>query len=215
MFARWLAVALLAISLALPAAAAESKRGLNIYYVDTEGGAATLIVTPAGESILIDCGNPGARDAGRIHETATKTAGLKAIDHFIVTHWHTDHYGSIARLAKLMPVHKFYHRGIPEMLAEDRANFPALIRAYKAAGGDKATVLKVGDEVKLKQAPGSPEVKLLCICGNQEVLPDKPGAPVNPIAKEHKPQPADPTDNAKSLGSFSPSARGASWTWAT
>ena len=45
-----------------------------------------------------------------------------------------------------------------------------------------------GDEVKLKQAPDPPPVKLMCICGNGEVLPDKPGAAVNPIAAEHKPQ---------------------------
>ena len=50
-----------------PAGSAEKKRGLDITWVDTEGGAATLIVTPAGESVLIDCGNPGRRDAERIH----------------------------------------------------------------------------------------------------------------------------------------------------
>jgi beta-lactamase superfamily II metal-dependent hydrolase len=200
MFVRTLAACLLAGVLLGGAAAAEKKRGLDIYFIDTEGGAATLIVTPAGESILIDCGNPGARDARRIHETATKQAGLEAIDHFIVTHWHTDHYGSIGRLVKLMPVRKFYNRGIPDMLAEDRRNFPLLIGAYKAACGGKWTTLKPGDEVALKQAPGSPPVKLLCLCGNEEVVPEKPGAASNPIAKEHKPHPIDTSDNAKSLG---------------
>ena len=34
--------------------AGQPSRSLEIYYVDVEGGAATLIVTPAGESILID-----------------------------------------------------------------------------------------------------------------------------------------------------------------
>src|SRR5262249_2975592 len=70
----------------------EPARGLDIYYIDTEGGAATLLVTPAGESVLIDCGNPGSRDADRIHQAATQLAGLKAIDHLVITHWHTDHY---------------------------------------------------------------------------------------------------------------------------
>src|SRR5712691_604177 len=43
------------------------RRTLDIYYVDVEGGAATLIVTPAGESVLIDAGWPGfdGRDAKR------------------------------------------------------------------------------------------------------------------------------------------------------
>jgi beta-lactamase superfamily II metal-dependent hydrolase len=180
--------------------AADKKRGLDVYFVDTEGGAATLIVTPAGESILIDCGNPGSRDAVRIHRTATENAGLKAIDHFIVTHWHTDHYGGIAHLVKRMPVRKFYNRGIPDTLEEDPGNFPVLIRAYKTAAAGKWTTLKVGDEIKLTQAADTLPVKLQCICGNQEVLPDKPGAPMNPVAKEHKAQPPDPTDNARSLG---------------
>src|SRR5712691_3775800 len=91
---RCLGIALLGFfSLTFSAAAKDQPvpaPGLDIYFVDTEGGAATLIVTPQGESVLIDCGNPGHRDAERIHRTAT-AAGLKAIDHLIVTHWHTDH----------------------------------------------------------------------------------------------------------------------------
>ncbi|MBG31069.1 MAG: MBL fold metallo-hydrolase, partial [Opitutae bacterium] len=62
-----------------------AKGTLDVYWVDVEGGAATLVVTPAGESLLVDTGNPGTRDAGRIHEVATKVAGLKKIDHLITT----------------------------------------------------------------------------------------------------------------------------------
>src|SRR5215470_433306 len=105
--------------------AAEPARGLDIRFIDTEGGAATLIVTPAGESVLIDCGNPGGRDAERIHKAAT-AAGLKQIDHLIITHWHSDHYGGVARLVRLLPVRNFYDRGIPESLEEDPRNFPLL-----------------------------------------------------------------------------------------
>src|SRR5437773_2698813 len=104
----------------------DDPRGLDIWFIDTEGGAATLIVTPAKESILIDCGNPGARDAERIHRTAKK-AGLEAIDHLITTHWHTDHYGGVERLAKLLPIRHYYDHGIPDQLAEDPKNFPILI----------------------------------------------------------------------------------------
>src|SRR3954470_11944464 len=113
LFRCWLVLGLL-FALAGPGPSAETKRGLDLYFVDTEGGAATLVVTPAGESVLIDCGNPGKRDAQRIFDTATKLAGLTAIDHLVITHWHLDHYGSVADLAKLMPIKKFYDRGIPE-----------------------------------------------------------------------------------------------------
>src|SRR5438067_817972 len=113
--------ALLAAAL-LPASAwADKPRGLDIRWVDTEGGAATLIVTTAGESVLIDCGNPGARDAERIHKAAA-AAGLKAIDHLVVTHWHLDHYGAVARLSKMIPIRNFYDRGVPDKLAEDPMN---------------------------------------------------------------------------------------------
>ena len=68
---------LFALALLLPwlTRAGVADRALDIYWVDVEGGGATLIVTPAGESILIDSGNPGVRDSGRIHRAATNAAG--------------------------------------------------------------------------------------------------------------------------------------------
>jgi competence protein ComEC len=197
----WPIVLLLAAwSTPLHAADTPPARPLCIYFVDTEGGAATLIVTPLGESVLIDCGNPGSRDADRIHHAVTQLAGLKAIDHLVITHWHLDHYGSVDRLARLLPIHHFYDRGIPPMLAEDPMNFPLLIQAYKKASGGKSNTLTAGDEIALKQPPGGPSLRLRCLCSGGEVVADRPGAPVNPIAREHKPKPVDTSDNAKSLG---------------
>jgi beta-lactamase superfamily II metal-dependent hydrolase len=200
---RWLLA--LFVTLALPLAALAAPKGLDVYFVDTEGGAATLIVTPAGESVLIDCGNPGSRDAERI-AAAAKRAALTAIDHLIITHWHLDHYGGVGRLAQLLPIRRFYDRGIPAMLAED-ANFPLLIRAYRSASKGKSRTLRPGDTITLKQAPGSPPLRLLCLCGGGKVIADRPGAPPNPVAREHRPGPRDTSDNARSLGfllSFGP-----------
>src|SRR5689334_19257535 len=73
---------------------------LDIYWADVEGGAATLIVSPTGETLLVDTGNPGQRDPGRIVEVLTKVAGLRQIDHLVVTHYHGDHFGGAATLAK-------------------------------------------------------------------------------------------------------------------
>jgi beta-lactamase superfamily II metal-dependent hydrolase len=199
MMSRWLLALCLALALPLVAAAGEPQ-GLNVYFIDVEGGAATLIVTPQGESILIDNGFPGARDAERIHQAATTQAGIKAIDHLIITHWHADHYGGTARLAKLLPIHNFYDRGIPEKLADDPRQFPLLIQAYRAASENKSKKLNPGDEVPLKQAKDGLPLRLLCLCSNGEVIPDKPGAAENPLAKEHQPKPEDKTDNARSLG---------------
>ncbi len=192
--------ALVAAGLTPPTVPAKDPpRGLDMTFVDVEGGAATLIVTPLGESVLIDCGNPGSRDAERIHRAAQQ-AGLKAIDHLIITHWHLDHYGSVERLARLIPIRHFYDRGIPETLPEDPMNFPLLIQAYKAASQGKSRTLSPGDEIPLKQPKDGPPLHLLCLCARGQVIADKPGAPPNPAARAHQPQPVDTSDNAKSLG---------------
>jgi competence protein ComEC len=182
----------------LSCSAFAAPRGLDIYFVDVEGGAATLIVTPAGESVLIDCGSPGERDAARINKAA-RDAGLTAIDHFIATHWHSDHYGGTPDVVKLIPIRSFYHRGIPDTLPEDRA-FPQMIAAYKKAMGGNGVILKPGATVPLKQVPDAPTLRLLTLCGSEQFIPDRPNARRNPIAADFKPQAPDPSDNAKSLG---------------
>ncbi|HWG43574.1 MAG TPA: MBL fold metallo-hydrolase [Gemmataceae bacterium] len=199
MFTRRLIVLAFALFLTPIGLCAEEARGLDIYFIDTEGGAATLLVTPQKESVLIDCGNPGGRDAERIHRAATR-AGLKAIDHLIITHWHSDHYGGVGRLSKLLPIHHYYDRGIPDKLADDPKNFPLLIAAYRTATGGKSRTLKPGDEITLKQTKGGIPLRLLCLCGGGVVLPDKDGVAENPLAKDIKPKPADTSDNANSLG---------------
>src|SRR2546428_12236670 len=85
-----LTLALLLQSLLVSRAlASAADHRLDIYWIDSEGGGSTLIVTPTDESILIDTGNPGGRDFKRIHETATKTAGPKENNHFVGTTFST------------------------------------------------------------------------------------------------------------------------------
>jgi len=187
-----------ALLFTLPAFADSGE--LTIWFIDTEGGAATLIVMPGGSSVLIDSGNPGKRDAERIHKVATERAKLTAIDSLIITHWHLDHYGGVERLAQLMPIKHFFHHGIPETLAEDPKNFPMLIKAFKTVAAGRDVAFKPGDKIAPKKVQDGPPVELICVCGNGEVIAGEPGAAENPIAKEHKPQKIDPTDNDNSLG---------------
>ena len=107
--------------LALAPRASAADKTLDIYWTDVEGGAATLIVTPAGESILIDSGNPGVRDPGRIHKT-TQVAGLKKIDHYLTTHLHTDHFGGAAELSALIPIGQVYDNGVPDTSPDGNPN---------------------------------------------------------------------------------------------
>ena len=142
-------------------AASAQQEGLDIYFVDTEGGAATLIVTPTRESVLIDCGSPGDRDAARIYHVAHDVARLTAIDNLVITHWHSDHYGGVGPLAKLIPIKHFYDKGIPEKSIDDPDNFPKLIAAYKDANQSKSTTVHVGDLIPLAQPTGLPASSVL------------------------------------------------------
>lgn len=112
---RYACVAAVALGAVVVSAQTRSTRALDIYVVDVEGGNATLFVSPAGGSMLMDAGNGGAgavRDASRIVEAA-KAAGLTQIDHMVVTHWHGDHYGGLAELAARMPIRHFIDHGPP------------------------------------------------------------------------------------------------------
>ncbi len=90
-------LAILSALLLSTASAAQQRTTLDIYVTDVEGGNATVFVTPAGESVLIDTGNlnGAVRDVGRIMD-AVRDAGLTQIDHLILTHYHADHFGSRA-----------------------------------------------------------------------------------------------------------------------
>ena len=128
--------------------AGQTPATLEIYVVDVEGGKATLVVSPSGESLLIDTGNVGEgaqRDAARIM-AAVKDARLRRIDHLITTHWHRDHFGGMAVLAGRIPIREFIDHGAnvqPEVQADAflQQTYPALYR--KATH----TVVKPGDKI--------------------------------------------------------------------
>ena len=106
-----------------PQGRAEARQTLDIYFIDVEGGQSTLIVTPAGESLLIDTGYAGdgtfqskagdparARDAQRI-AAAARDAGVTRIDYLLITHFHADHDGGVVELAQLLPIGTFIDHG--------------------------------------------------------------------------------------------------------
>ena len=114
---------LLTVWLSGVSAIADQRDGrLDIYFIDVEGGAATLMITPAGESLLIDSGYPdnGGRDRDRILAVLRDVAKQDHLDHAAVSHWHLDHYGNHAALAAQIKINNFWDRGIPETLAEDK-----------------------------------------------------------------------------------------------
>jgi beta-lactamase superfamily II metal-dependent hydrolase len=176
-----------------------APKTLDIYFIDVEGGAATLIVTPLGESMLIDSGFPEERDAQRILHVAKDIAGLTLIDHYLTTHWHRDHVGGITLLAKLIPVKNFYDHGFPAKPENDAV--ARLLDAYKKTSEEKSMVLKAGDAIKLRGSGSMPPIRFRVLAANQTVLGEEAGAPqIKPCGDDFKPIDEDKTDNANSLG---------------
>ena len=137
-----------ALLLSVCAAAAQTRTTLDIYVTDVEGGNATLFVTPAGESVLIDTGNlNGApRDAGRIMD-AVRDAHLTQIDHLILTHYHADHFGGMEELSKQIPIREFIDHG-PNIQPGIGADWERDVYPKLYAKG-KHTVAKAGDRIQL------------------------------------------------------------------
>src|SRR5688572_18292099 len=145
--------ATLVLALAASLLRADQKtKTLDIYWVDSEGGGSTLIVTPTNESVLIDTGNPGGRDPSRI-VNAVKAAGLAKIDHVLITHWHADHFGGAAEVAAQVPFGTLYQRAIPEGDPDGRkqSTFPVQIKPFREIAA-KREALKAGAIVPLRAA---------------------------------------------------------------
>ena len=117
---------------------------LQVFFIDVEGGQSTLVVSPSGESLLIDTGFGGNnnRDADRIVAAAT-AAGVKAIDYLLITHYHGDHAGGIKQLAAKLPIRRFFDRGPSQQVEE-----PEVFEIYKSiAEKGVRTQVKPGDTI--------------------------------------------------------------------
>jgi beta-lactamase superfamily II metal-dependent hydrolase len=189
--------AITAVAIVMLTAMAHAKRvpDLHLYFVDVEGGQATLIVSPSGESLLIDTGWSGfdGRDADRIVKAA-HAAGLKQIDYVLVTHYHIDHVGGVPQLASRMKIGAFVDHG-PNL--EDSDDTRRDYAAYeKAVGKTRRIVVKPGDGLPFQDIT----VRVLSAAG--EVL-DKPlplAGLANPYCASEPRPPQDTTENGRSLG---------------
>src|SRR5881227_413994 len=175
-------------------------KALQIYFVDVEGGQATLFVTPAGESLLIDTGWPGfdGRDADRI-VAAAKAAGVSKIDYVLITHFHMDHVGGAPQLAERIPIGTFIDHG--ENRESTDAPTVQVWDAYQkllATGKYKHIVVKPGNELPIKEM----HVTVVSADGTLIDRPLPGAGRDNPMCKDAEQYPADKTENLRSVGTL-------------
>ena len=121
---------------------------LAVHFIDVGQGDATLLITPHGQSVLVDTGGnldlQNTFDVGeRVVVPYLKHYGVKTVDWLILTHAHQDHAGGAAAVAKLMGVRQAVVRKDDQELA------PALLRLRQVLPDKKIKDPEHMDEIKI------------------------------------------------------------------
>jgi competence protein ComEC len=174
-----------------------ASNGLQVYFVDVDGGQSTLFVTPAGKSLLIDTGWAGndGLDAKRI-AAAAKDAGVSKIDFVLLTHFHADHTGGVPELVQQIPVGTFIDHGPNRETKGDTERYYEAYQKVLAAGHYGHIVAKPGEVLPI------PGMKVLVISADGQLIghPVPGGGQPNSYCKDSETRAADPSENARSLG---------------
>lgn len=184
--------------------AAHTAGTLRLFFADVEGGQATLLVTPARQSLLIDTGWPGfgGRDADRIVALAHR-AGLRRIDTVLLTHFHTDHAGGVPNLVARIPVGRFLDHGDnteTNAAQPDSADTVRVYAAYRKLLAQKRIprrTVKIGETLPIKG------IQAQIVSSNGGVL-DQPLLVAvgrdNPACATSPEKPLENSENDKSIG---------------
>jgi hypothetical protein len=191
-------LSVLVLSTSLAVAQTKTPKTLDIYVIDVEGGNAVLFVAPSGESMLVDTGNGGdaaVRDAGRIM-AAVKDAGLKQIDHLIITHYHNDHIGGLSELASHISIKEFIDHGAN---TQPGPNIDPVLQHYSELYGQaKHTVARPGDKIAISGL----DWRIVAANGDGLKTPLSGAGAPNPYCADFKAVDVPRTEDDQSVGSF-------------
>ena len=207
----------------------QGQKPLTIYSIDVEGGQSTLFVSPSGESMLVDAGLPGARDADRI-AAAAKAAGLTQIDYMVVTHYDADHVGGVKDVGERIPIKSFVDHGqrIPgeafgapqrggAAAAGPSAAAPGGGTANAPAGGGRGSAFSneridaayaearaKGRHIEVKVGDKVPltglDVQVVSAQGDVLTKPLPGAGAPNPLCQSYTAKDVDKTENVRSVG---------------
>jgi len=185
---------------------------LDIYFIDVgrSVGNATLLVTPTGQSMLLDAGPAYA--AQRVL-AVLKQAGVQQLDYLVITHFHADHYGAMTKIASEMPILHFIDHGPsveagkddpwwkqrrgpwfrPNMGKEYDKNYHAYLDALPK---DRHTTVHPGDTIPIAGA----QVVVLCSAGKVLTSPLPGAGQPNPACAGADRRADDDAEDAQSIG---------------
>lgn len=136
---------------------------LCIYFLDLDvdataedkSGDSTIIISPEGKVMLIDCGHP---QSGHQVIDALKALAVDHIDIFVASHPHIDHIGSFAQIAAAFPIGQVYRSAL-EYPTSQYASFVSAIvdRQLPVTILSEGDRFSFGDKVSVRVFnPGDP-----------------------------------------------------------
>ncbi|WP_156002076.1 ComEC/Rec2 family competence protein [Treponema socranskii] len=137
------------------ASAALTNGKLTMYFIDLDvpkdsedkSGDSTLVVSPDGKTMLIDCGHP---DAGKDVVRLLRSLGIDKIDIVVISHPHIDHLGAFPLIARTFPIAHVYRSRLEYDTRYTRA-FDAAVKAHDIPSSylEAGDSFSFGDKVRV------------------------------------------------------------------
>jgi beta-lactamase superfamily II metal-dependent hydrolase len=109
---RFVALVLLAATLAVPAGAVTPNGRLQIIQLDVGQGDGAVLISPLGQVVLIDEGTTGIGVMGVSVVGQLQALGITHVDHHFASHYHSDHIANIDEIVNAgIPINRGWDRG--------------------------------------------------------------------------------------------------------